>query len=270
MPFELILDFRWLVVISLSSMAFGVVSPLVLSRRLLFLAGSLPHSALLSAILAIILDRILSIPHQMGSLLLSIAMVSSVFYMVSKGVRPDVATAAFLSLTVSLTALSLYYVITGFPLRESLWSYLVGDPLLVTWDDVSYAALISLAILGINLPVLRKQALIGADRDFARISGVKVAFYDALAAISLAIATVGLLRIVGFVLEHVMIMLPAITAASLARSLREFILLSFTISLLGGLAGLILGLLTGLSPSGCIGLTMFSVYLISMLGRGGR
>ncbi len=270
MPFELFLDVRWILVISLSSMTFGIVSPLVLSRRLLFLAGTLPHSALLSALLAIILDRALSIPSQLGSLILSVVLVAMVLRMISRGLRPDVATAIFLSLTVSLTALSLYYVITSFPVRESIWSYLVGDPLLVTWEDVSYTALISLMVLGINLPLLERQALIGADRDFVKISGVKVSLYDLITALSLAIATVGLLKIIGFILEHVMILLPGITAASLSRSLRGFLLQAFIISLLGGLGGLVLGLLTGLAPSGCIGLALLSIYLVSSLGRGGR
>lgn len=270
MPFELFLDVRWILAISLSSMVFGVVSPLVLSRRLLFLAGTLPHSALLSALLAIILDRALSFPPQLGSIIISVALVSVVLYTISKGLRTDVATAIFLSLTVSLTALSLYYVITSFPVRESIWSYLVGDPLLVTWEDARYTALISLIVLGINLPLLKRQILIGADRDLARISGVKVAFYDVITALSLAIATVGLLRITGFVLEHVMILLPGITASSLSRSLRGFLLQAFMISLLGGLGGLMLGLLTGLAPSGCTGLVLLSIYLISLLGRRGK
>ncbi|MCS7103809.1 MAG: metal ABC transporter permease, partial [Candidatus Korarchaeum sp.] len=163
MQFELFLDIRWFLVISLSSMVFGVVSPLVLSRRLLFLAGSLPHSALMSALLAIILNRVLSVPYQLMSLTLSVILVLAVFYMISMGLRPDVATAIFLSLTVSLTALSLYYVMTSFPVRESIWSYLVGDPLLVTWEDVHYTAMTSLSVLGLSVPFLKNQAFIGAD-----------------------------------------------------------------------------------------------------------
>lgn len=270
MQFDLLPDIRWLITIALSSMTFGVVSPLVLSRRLLFLASSLPHSALLSALLAMILDRALSIPYRTGSLVLSVILVSTVFYMISRGARTDVATAIFLSLTVSLTALSLYYVITSFSVKESVWSYLVGDPLLVTWDDVYYTAFISLLVLGINAPLIKVQAFIGADRDFVRISGVKIGFYDLVATLSLAIATVGLLKVTGFVLEHVMILLPGVTAASLARSLRGFLIQAFMISLVGGLGGLMLGLLTGLAPSGCVGLVLLSLYLISLIGRGGK
>ncbi|MCS7103586.1 MAG: metal ABC transporter permease, partial [Candidatus Korarchaeum sp.] len=108
------------------------------------------------------------------------------------------------------------------------------------------------------------------DRDFARISGVKIGFYDVIAALSLAIATIGLLKVTGFVLEHVMILLPGITAASLAKSLRGFFIQAFTISLLGGLGGLMLGLLTGLAPSGCVGLVLLSLFLVSLIGRGGK
>lgn len=268
MQFEALIDLRWFISISLSSAVFGILSSLVVSRKMLFLAGSLPHSALLSALLAIILERVLGIPSGLGSILASVILVSSYSYMISVGIKTEVATAIFLSFTVSFTAVFLYYILTSFPMRESIWSYFVGDPLLVTWEDLSYAAIISTLTIALLFPTLRKQALIGADRDFARISGVRVELYDLISVLTLAVASVGLLRIVGFVLEHVLILIPGVTAASIARDLRSFLAYAFILSLMGGIGGLMLSLLTGLAPSGCVGLVLLSFYLASLLRRG--
>lgn len=270
MPFEIAIDPKWFIAVALSSMVFGLLSPLVVSRKMLFLAGSLPHSALLSVLLAIILNRVLGVPSELGSLLASVALVYFLSLMISRGIKVDVATAIFLSLTLSFTSFSLYYILTSFPIRESIWSYFVGDPLLVTWEDLSYASMVSSLTLALLLPSMRKQVLIGADRDFARISGVRVELYDGIAVITLAIASVGLLKITGFVLEHILILIPGVTAASIARNLKSFLTYAFILSLLGGLGGLMLSLLTGLAPSGCVGLILLSFYLASLMGRCSR
>ncbi|RLG41863.1 MAG: hypothetical protein DRN78_03810, partial [Thermoproteota archaeon] len=62
MPYELLMDPRWVAVVGLASMVYGLLSSIVTARRLLFLAGALPHSALLSALLAIITVNTINCP----------------------------------------------------------------------------------------------------------------------------------------------------------------------------------------------------------------
>ncbi len=265
MPFDLILDPRWVMVVGLASIVYGVLSPVVVARRLLFLAGALPHSALLSALLAIITMNLLGCPFQICSIVFSLILVSTVSLLISKGVRPDSATAIFVSISVSLTTISLYYILTAFPMETSVWSYIIGDPLLVTWEDVWFTVAVSAVVLVLTVPFLREHILIGVDRDFVRLSGVRASIYDAMMVASLAIATVGLLKAVGFVVEHVMVLLPGITASALAKSGRVAVMLGFLLSLAGGLMGLLISVATGLAPSGVIGIVMLGFYLISLM-----
>ncbi len=265
MPFELVLDPRWVIVVGLASVVYGVLSPVVVARRLLFLAGTLPHSALLSALLALIAVNLVGCPFEVCSILFSLALVSTVSLLVSRGVRPDSATAIFVSMSVSLTAISLYYILTAFPMETSVWSYIIGDPLLVTWQDVWFTIAVSAMALTLTAPFLREHILIGVDRDFVRLSGVRASVYDAMMVASLAVATVGLLKTVGFVVEHVMVLLPGITASALARSGRTAVMLGFLLSLSGGLMGLLVSVATGLAPSGVIGIVLLGFYLASLL-----
>ncbi len=267
MPFELILDPRWVIVVALASLVYGLLSPVVVARRLLFLAGTLPHSALLSALLAIITVNLLGCPFEICSVIFSLALVSMVSLLLSRGVKPDDATAIFVSVSVSLTTIALYYILTTFPMETSVWSYIIGDPLLVTWDDVMFTASVSVVVFLLIAPFLREHILIGVDRDFVRLSGIRASIYDAMVVASLAVATVGLLKAVGFVVEHVMVLLPGITASSLARSGRDAVLLGLLLSLAGGLSGLLLSVATGLAPSGVIGIVMLGFYLVSLLLR---
>lgn len=269
MPFDLILDPRWLIVVALTSAVYGVLSPVVVSRRLLFLAGTLPHSALLSALLGIIAMNLLGCPLEFCSIIFSLILVSTVTLLIAKGVKPDSATAIFVSMSVSLTVISLYYILTAFPMETSVWSYIIGDPLLVTWKDVTFTVIVSAIVLALIIPFLREHVLIGIDRDFVRLSGVRASIYDAMMVASLAIATVGLLKAVGFVVEHVMVLLPGVTASTLARSGKDAIILGFLLSLGGGLLGLLISLITGLAPSGVIGIVMLMLYLLSLRGKRG-
>jgi len=267
MPYELLMDPRWVAVVGLASMVYGLLSSIVTARRLLFLAGALPHSALLSALLAIITVNTINCPFELCSLLFSLILVSIVSILLSRGSNPDDATAIFVSLSVSLTTIALYYILTAFPMETSVWAFIIGDPLLATWRDVYFTLAVSIIVITLTVPFLREHILIGVDRDFVRLSGVKVSIYDAMLTASLAIATVGLLKVVGFVVEHVMVLLPGITAASLAKSGKDAVIIGLSISLAGGLSGLLLSVITGLAPSGVIGIIMLIFYLLALLRR---
>jgi len=257
-------DPRWVVVVVFASLTYGILSPVIAARRLLFLAGALPHTALLSAVLALILSKSIGGAMELWSVIACITFTLLVALLLSKGVEPDTATAIFVSLSISLTVISIYYVLTTFPIEVSLWAYILGDPLLVSWRDVYYMVAISLIVLTLIVPFLREHVLIGVDRDFVRLSGVKTIVYDVAFMVSLALATVGLLKAVGFVVEHVMLLLPGTIAAMIACSGKETIVLGLLVSLLGGLIGLTISLIVGLAPSGLIGLILLSFYLLSL------
>ncbi len=260
-----LIDLRWILVILVTSLAYSILSPVVKARRLLFLAGALPHSALLSALIAIVLDKVIGLPFELGSVFISLILVSTVFALISKGVSPDPATATFVSFSVSATTLVLYYILTAFPMETSLWALIIGDPLLVSWNDVRFAFLITIIVVLALLPFLREQILLGVDRDFVRLSGIKPRFHDAMLVVAMALSTVGLLKVVGFVVEHVMILLPGVTAALVAKSGRKAVATSFTISIVGGISGLFISVLTGLAPSGVIGLVLLLIYLVALV-----
>jgi len=105
--------------------------------------------------------------------------------------------------------------------QVSLWSYILGDPLLSTWSDVAYALVVSAAVAALSIILYRKEVLIGVDRDYAMLIGLNVKLHDYAVVTLLTVASVGLLRVVGFVLEHVVLLLPSAIAVSIARNSRD-------------------------------------------------
>lgn len=260
------IDPRWVIVMVAAAIAFGVLAPVIAARRLFFLAGTTPHSALLAVVMAIPLARISGVGDEyFWSIIVGILLVYSVGYAIYKGVDSDTATAVFVAFTASASVIALYYVLTAYPIQVDVWAFIVGDPLLATWKDAFVVILIATSALALILSTYREQVIIGVDKDCAMLAGIRVKVYDWLLFTILAITTITMLKIIGFVLEHVFILLPAAIAATSSESSVEAVLTSLCASLLAALIGLYIALLLGVAPAGATGLLLFTMYLVVLV-----
>ncbi|RLI07374.1 metal ABC transporter permease [Candidatus Bathyarchaeota archaeon] len=256
----------WVAVMVSAALAYGLMSSIVAARRLYFLAGASAHSALLAVVLAIPLAELLGLMDERSwALLMGLLLIYAVGYMIHRGADPDVATSVFVAATASASSLAIYYVLTRFPTEAELWAIIVGDPLLSSQQDAFYAlGVASLTALAVIL-TYREQVYIGLDREFMRLSGVRTWAYDLLVFTCLGLVTVSLIRVVGFVLEHVLLLLPSAVATRLVKSSGEVLLASTSISLAASLLGLLLAVSVDLSPAGIVGLVLLTAYLSSLL-----
>jgi len=264
----LFLSPRWVAVVLSAALAYGFMSSIVAARRLYFLAGATAHSALLAAVLALPLAAFTGLLGEEGwALLVGLVLTYAVGYMIYRGVDPDTATAVFVAATASASVLAIYYVLTRFPLEVELWAIVVGDPLLASQHEAWLAlAVAALTTAGVLL-TYREQVYVGIDREFAQLSGIRVWAYDLLAFTLLALTTVGLIKVVGFVLEHVLLLLPAAIATRLSESSRDVLVASISVSVLASLVGLYLAVLLDQSPAGVVGLLLLAIYLAVLVLR---
>ena len=251
-----------------ASLVYGFLGPVVAARRLYFLASASPHAALLSAVLAIPLTRIIGVGGEyLWAIVIGIVLIYFVGYLVYRGVDPDTATAVFVAFTASSSVMAIYYVLTHYPIETDIWAIIVGDPLLASWESSFLALAILLVISLAILLTHRENICLGVDRDYVRLAGVNIRVYDLIVFTLLAVATVALIKIVGFVLEHVLVLLPAAIAVTWSRSARQALLTSITVSLIAGLTGLYLAVQLNQAPAGTTGLILLAVYLAVLLYR---
>ncbi len=258
------LDPRWVLVVVAAATAFGSLSPVVAARKLYYFASSLPHAALLAAVLGYPLAAELGGDPAVWALAVGVPLSYIVVYLVERGVEEDVATAVFVSFSVASSVAAIYYVLTRYSVGTSLWSLIIGDPLLASWRDAWWAVGVAAGVAGAALLFYREQVVIGVDRDFAATAGLRVVLYDYLVVTALAVAAIGLLKAVGFVVEHVFILLPSAAAVNVSRNSGEALAASILSSLFAGLAGLILGVYLDVAPSAAIGFVLLGVYLASL------
>jgi zinc/manganese transport system permease protein len=257
----------WTIVMVSAAIAYGGLSPIVSARNLFFLGGSIPHTALLAASIGILLSNIVGWSVLGWSFVVGVFMIYIVGYLIYKGFEADKTTAIYVGTVASLTVLTLYYVSIHYPLLTSISSMILGDPLLAGKRGAVLSGVIAfLVILSLYL-TYDEQIYIGLDSDYSRLVGLRVWAYDLLFYTLLGITGVGLLKIVGYILTHVFILLPGAIGSMLSKGSRETLYYSISLSIISSLVGLYVSVITNLSPSGTTGLVLVSLYILLFLSR---
>ena len=254
---------KWFFTVILASTMYGVISPLVYARRLQFLSAASSHTALLAVLLSIPLSAYF--PSYISAILVGLVLIYAVGYAINRGVEPNTATSILVSFTASTSVLAMYFVITHYEIATDIWAMILGDPLLVTWSDLKFLSIVTAFVILVTVLTYREQIHIGFDRDCATLAGINVRLYDLAFYTVLGISTVAMLKVVGFVLQHVLILLPCAIAMKFARGSKGLIVYSVLISVIASIVGLTISLALNLSPSGVIGLVMFTFYLVGWL-----
>ncbi len=254
------------VVMASASIVFGTMGVLVAARRLYFLAGAAPHASLVAALAAVPLYYATGLPLPLLVAVLGVLLVYTVGYAIFRGVDPDVATSVFVSVAASLSVILVYVIKSRYPLGFDIAALVFGDPLLASHWEAVEAAVLAAAVAVLGFMSYREQVYIGVDREAARLTGIRLWLYDLLFFTLLGAALSIMVRIVGFVLEHVLVLVPG-ALAGYASSSREALLVGLAASLFAGAAGLALGLLLNISPSGAAGLVLFASYLAAAAYR---
>ncbi|MCE4614080.1 MAG: metal ABC transporter permease [Desulfurococcales archaeon] len=263
----MLFEIRWLILITLAGLAFGVLSPIVTARRMMFLAAAMPHSALLAAVLGIPLSVEYGLSPSLWAIVIGTPLPLIIYALEKKGIEEDVGTSVYVAATASLSVALIYYVLTRYPLKSSLWGYILGDPLLSTWNDIYLVLAITVLLLVLLVPFMREQILLGVDRDFAVSSGIHASLYDIVFLLLLSLSSIGFMRTVGYVLEHVLILLPASVALLISNSGRNVVLYSITAAVLSAITGLFLGISLNLQVSASVGLVLLVVYILAIVWR---
>ncbi|MCX8199244.1 MAG: metal ABC transporter permease [Sulfolobales archaeon] len=260
---------QWLISMYLIGLTYGFASALVSARRLYFLAEAAPHSALLAVAMSIALSTVADFNELAAATLIGLALVCSICYFIHRGVDQDIATAIYVSATASLSVISMYFVMTRAARVLEIASLLIGDPLLMTHRELLYLSLIAAVVVALSALTYRGNVVIGVDSEYSKLIGMKVWLYDLTAFTVIGLTSIGLLRAVGYILEHILLLVPAAIATN-SHSSSEALKLAVSSSVFASVAGLLTSITVNVAPSGTIGLTLLLIYILSSIMRSGR
>ncbi|WP_440059121.1 metal ABC transporter permease [Thermogladius sp. 4427co] len=245
-----------------ATLSFSILSIIVAYRRLFYLAAEMPHVSFLAVTIGILVSyyiaRGMEIPI---SIAIGLALVYVVGYMIHKRIEPSIATSIFVGSATSLSVIAAYFVLTRIPVAYSITSLIIGDPLLVGFSDILACIIILIITLTAFVLTYHEQASIGLDEVAVRIAGVDTRIYNFIAYTLLGLNTVGMLKIAGYIMEHVFILMPPAIAFALSKSYKGAVYSAVLSGIFSSLLGLHLSIVFNLAPSGTAGLIMLLLYV---------
>lgn len=237
---------------------------LVLWRRMAFFADTLAHGALLGVAIA----AWLSLPADIGIILVSMFVVAALVFMNDKRLPNDATLSVMAVMLLCLGLLTLTQLTQQ---QANVLGFLFGNLLDVNWADLPRLA-VSVAMGGAFLMwIWSKQVKLATSEPLARIAGISPIqqqfFFMGLLAGFCAIA----LQAVGSLLISGLLILPALSARLLAASPRQMVIIALVLAQVGVTAGIwgsvYLDVQTGLAIVLTLAAVFFVIYITHKLTK---
>lgn len=210
----------------LSAIPFGIVGTYVVVRRISYIAGAISHCILGGVGLGLYLQNARGIswfgPLQGAILvaLLAAIVLAGVGYFAKQ--REDSVIGALWSAGMAIGLL----FIAKTPGYTDPMSYLFGNILLITRNDIFFVIGLDVLVLGVVGIFYNKFLAICFDDEFAGLRGLRTHWLYLILLCLTALTIVLLVRIVGIVMVIALLTLPAAIAGTFAASIRQMMLLA--------------------------------------------
>ena len=155
---------------------------------------------------------------------------------------------------ISASALAIGIIVTSMTtgMTTDVSSYMFGSILAMSKEDVRFAAVLSVIVLGLFLFCYNKIFAVTFDENFARATGVNVSIYNVLIAVLTAVTIVIGMRMMGAMLISSLIIFPSLTAMRIFKSFRGVVIVSGVLSIICFSIGLVISYIYS-TPAGASG-----------------
>ncbi len=259
----------------LASVACGVVGAYVVARRITYLAGGIAHCVLGGMGAAMYCRRALGwgwvdpiwgrqwVTPLTGAILaaLTAAAIIGVVTLRFKQ-REDTVISALWSAGMAIGVL---FIAKTPGYQQDLMSYLFGNILMVTADDLQLIVVLDVVVVAVSLLFYKQFLAVCFDEEFTRTRGVNVEAYYLLLLGLTAMTVVLLVSVVGIVMVIALLTLPVAVAGLFARRLWQVMVLAVALSMIFTTAGLALSYKPDLPSGATIIVLAASVYLAGLL-----
>lgn len=220
--------------ILLSSPIFALVGTMIVNKKMAFFSDALGHSALTGIAVGVIFG--------ITNRSLAMCLFAIVFAVLLNIVKDkttygaDTIIGVFASVALSLGLAILSKSKGGF---NTYQSYLVGDLLSISWEEVIYLFVALIAVLIFWFVTFNQLNAASISISLARSKGIKSKVSDYIFSAFIAVIVMLSIRWIGILLINSLIILPAAISRNISRNMRSYHLFSVISSLVAGIVGLI-------------------------------
>ena len=177
-------------------------------------------------------------------------------------VKSDAAIAM-----ISASALAIGIIVTSLTtgMTTDVSSYMFGSILAMSREDVQFAAVLSMVVLGLYLFCYNKVFAVTFDENFAKATGTRTDMYNLLIAVITAVIIVLAMNLVGSLLISALIIFPALSAMRIYKRFSAVIICSAILSVLCAFLGIIVSILGGTPVGSTIVAVDIAAFLVTCL-----
>jgi zinc transport system permease protein len=255
-----------LIVGLLASVSLGIVGSYVVTRRITYIAAAISHCVLGGIGAAYYLNKAQGLAwcDPLYGALAAALLAAVVIGMVSLYAKQREDTVISAVWAIGMAVGLLFFSQTPGYVGPAM-SYLFGDILLISSQDVWLVAIMDVIVVALGLGLSPKLLAVCFDDEFAELRGVKVKLYYLLLLCLTALTVVLLVRVVGIVLVIALLTLPAAVAGHFARRLWQMMLVAVFCSMLFVTTGLAVSYPWNLPSGPVIILIAGAAYLLVAL-----
>lgn len=251
-----------------SSVTFGVVGSLVVTRRIAYIAAAIAHSILGGIGASVYYSRVYDMPWltpMVGAIIAGLLSAAIIGWVSLKfGEREDTIIGAIWAFGMAAGLLFIHYA----PGKAvNLESFIFGNILLTSRSDVIATLVLGAIVLLLVVLFYHKLVAVCFDEEFARLRGVSSSAYYLLLLAITAMSVVLMVRVAGIILSLALIVLPAATASRFSRKLWVIMLIAVGITTVCNTGGLALSYELDVPTGPFIVLIAVAIYTASFFVR---
>ena len=240
---------------------FAILGTMIVNNKMAFFSDALGHSALTG----IAIGMLFGISNNIAMIIFAVLFSLALNYVKHKAnYGADTIISVFSSIAIAL-GLAILASLGNF---SKYSSYLVGDVLGITTQDLIYLAVVFIVVLIIWNIIFNKLHTVSINASLARSKGIKVLLIDNIFVITISLVVMLSIKWIGILLINSLLILPAASSRNVAKNMRQYHALSIAFSLVSGLAGIIISYYANIPTGPAIVILSGIIYLLTFAIKG--
>ena len=238
----------------MASITCGIIGTYIVSRRIVFISGGITHASFGG----IGMGYYFGFNPILGAVIFGIFSALGIELFTKKAdLREDSAIAMLWSLGMAVGVIFIFLT-PGY--APNLMSYLFGNILTVSKEDLLYLLFLSLFIIGFFVAFYRMIIFVSFDEEFALTNNAPVKLFNALLISLVALTIVLNIRVVGIILVMSLLTIPQAIANLFTKRFDWMMILSIVFGFLGSILGLALSYIYDIPSGAAIIFTLVILY----------
>ncbi len=263
-----ILPFEWLgydfmknafLAVLLITPIFGILGTIIVNNRMAFFSDALGHGAFTGIAIGSVIGFVQPI---WSAVIFSIGFSVLITIIKNKTkTSTDTVIGVFSSAAI---AIGLVLVTSG---GYSYNSYLVGDLLSISPQEVGALFVLALVIIVLWILFYNKVLLVSVNISLARSRGINTLGIELAFTAIIAVAVTIVIQWVGLLIINSLLVLPAAAARNVSSNARQYNIMAILISFVSGMIGLILSYYLDTATGATIVIISAFIYFITLIMR---